>query len=136
MKVTDIPFVSHTGIKPKDAKTLMLPKEPHVENHLRTIHAAAQFTLAETHSGYYLQNLFPEFKEEVIPLLRSSEVKYRQPATTQIYARAFVEEKTLAKFHEQFLKKGRATIKVRVEVLDVEDVVTMEGVFGWFVQRQ
>jgi len=136
MKVTDIPFVSHVGIKVDAEQTLTLTNIPPVQNHLQTIHAAAQFALAETQSGYYLQSLFPDLQDEVIPLLRSSEVKYKQPATTQIYTRAFAEETALTKFHEQFSKKGRATIKVYVEVVDIHETVTMEGVFGWFVQRR
>ena len=135
MKVTGIPFVSHIGIVPKDADVLMLPNYAYTQNHLQTIHAGAQYTLAETQSGYFLQNLFPKYRDKVIPLLRSCEIKYKQPATTEIYARAFVEEEAAAKFLDKFEKKGRALINVTVEVYDVDDVVTMRGVFSWFVQR-
>jgi hypothetical protein len=78
MKITEIPFVSHIGIVPKDADVLMLPNYAYTQNHLQTIHAGAQYTLAETQSGYFLQNLFPKYRDKVIPLLRSCEIKYNR----------------------------------------------------------
>lgn len=73
--------------------------------------------------------------KEVVPLLRSSTVKYKNPATKKLHAVASVKEESLKKFKEQFEKRGRASIIVRVEVKDSDEVVTMVGEFGWFVQR-
>ena len=49
IKATDIPFVSHIGIKDKNNEFLLDFKED-VLNHIKIIHASAQFTLAETQS--------------------------------------------------------------------------------------
>ena len=131
----NIPLVSHLGIEEKDENTLKLACHQNVINHIGTIHAAAQFALAETQSGHYLAALFPQYKGKFLPLLRSSTVKYKNPASSEIYAEAIAKEADLKKFEAQFLKKGRATISVEVKVRDKEEVVTMQGEFNWFVQR-
>ena len=131
----NVPLVTHLGIEEKDETSLKLEAHKHVQNHIGTIHAAAQFALAETQSGYYLESLFPQYKGKILPLLRSSSVKYKNPATKEIYAVATVTTEALEKFEAQFLKKGRATITVEVKVMDADEVVTMQGEFGWFIQK-
>jgi len=131
----NIPFVNYVGIKEKDEKTLKLAFNENVQNHIQTMHGAAQFALAETQSGFYLESIFPEYKGKFVPLLRSSSVKYKNPATTELYAIATASEESLKKFEAQFLKKGRASITVFVELRDSNDVVTMVGEFGWFIQK-
>ena len=49
MRATDIAFVKHVGIEEDNAE-VSLECRDEVLNHLGTIHASAQFTLAETHS--------------------------------------------------------------------------------------
>jgi len=131
----NIPLVSHLGIENKDEQTLKLECHSNIQNHIGTIHASAQFALAETQSGYYLSSIFPQYKGKFIPLLRSSSVKYKSPASSEIYAVATAKAEDLEKFEAQFLKKGRATISVEVKVIDINDIVTMQGEFGWFIQK-
>lgn len=135
MQVTNIPFAKHIGIERKEEGTLKLEATDVVQNHIQTIHASAQFALAETQSGLYLQILFPEYKDQVIPLLRGSTVKYKQPATKEIYAVASVDDESREKFLALFEKKGRASITVMVELRDVDDLITMQGEFTWFMQK-
>lgn len=130
-----IPFVTHIGIKEKDEKTLKLSFNESVKNHVGTMHGAAQFALAETQSGFYLESIFPQYKGKFIPLLRSSSVKYKNPATTELYGTATASKESLEKFEAQFLKKGRASISVSVELRDSNDVLTMTGEFAWFIQK-
>ena len=135
MQVTQIPFIQHIGINKSTEYNVELENKEIVQNHIGSIHASAQFTLAETQSGLFLQNLFPELVGKVVPLLRASSVKYKHPATTMIMANASIEESVKEKFLVQFSRKGRATIIVSVEVRDVDDTLTMEGEFTWFVQK-
>jgi len=135
MDVTQIPFVKHIGIEKKEEGILKLKPTVRVENHIQTIHAAAQFALAETQSGLYLQTLFPEYRGKVIPLLRESSVKYKKPATSTLTASAYVEEGVKEKFLIAFEAKGRAIISVYVELRDENQVVTMRGEFTWFVSN-
>jgi len=130
-----IPFAQYLGIKPKDKRSLTLELKPDVHNHIGTLHAAAQFTLAETQSGLFLLSLFPEHAEEMMPLLRSSNLKYKHPAETELTAIATVDEASKEKFEAQYLKKGRAVLTIQVELKDSAGITTMVSEFGWYVQK-
>lgn len=131
-----LPFANYIGVKARNQKELQLAPHKDVENHIGTVHAAAQFTLAETQSGLYLLSLFPEYSDDVVPLLRSSNIKYKFPATTELVALASVTKEDKNKFERQFLKRGRAMLMVHVEVKDIDGIVTMLGDFRWFIQRK
>jgi uncharacterized protein (TIGR00369 family) len=109
VKATDIPFVRHIGIAEEQTEA-SLEYDDHVMNHIGTIHAGAQFALAETRSGICLQVLFPELEGKVVPVLRDAKIKYRKPAAEKIVAYASVEKEALETFREQFAKKGRSLL--------------------------
>ena len=77
MNVIEIPFVKKVGITQSANGELELPFSDETHNHLATMHASAQFTLAETASGEYLQTVFPDLVGKVIPVLRDASVKLR-----------------------------------------------------------
>jgi len=131
----NIPFIENMGIEAQENGSLYLPFHETLLNHLGTIHASAQFTLAETQSGFYLEIMFPEYGDKVVPLLRSSSVKYKYPASKDIYSVASASKEALEKFESQFLKKGRAVIVINVTVYDSDDIITMEGEFSWFISK-
>jgi len=135
MDVTQIPFAKHIGIEQKSEGTLKLDMTDVIQNHMQDIHASAQFALAETQSGLYLQETFPELEGKLVGMLRTSTVKYKKPATSSIYAVATLADAEKEKFLLQLEKKGRAGITVQVEVKDAEDVVTMQGDFQWYIQK-
>ena len=134
MEVTQIPFVKLLEIK-DEKEHLSLAYKPEVLNHIQTIHASAQFTLAETQSGVFLQELFPHLEGKVIPLLRDATIKYKKPAQKKIYAFASVSDANLQKFQELFEKKGRGSIEVDVIVKDIDNVVTAVASFVWFITK-
>jgi len=135
MDVTQIPFAKHIGIERKEEGILKLDATNVVQNHIKGIHASAQFALAETQSGLYLQETFPELEGKVVGMLRASTVKYKNPATSSIYAVANLAEAEKEKFLTQLERKGRAAMTVHVEVKDAEAVVTMQGDFQWYIQK-
>ena len=133
MKATDIPFVKHIGIAEQNNE-VTLDFNENILNHIKTIHASAQFTLAETQSGLHLQKLFPKLEGKVIPVLRDAQIKYKKPAQEKILAIASSDEEAVEKFKSQFDKKGRGSLQVNVEVKDINDVLTCQATFTWFVQ--
>ena len=135
MDVTQIPFAKYIGIEKKEEGILKLEPTDIVQNHIQTIHASAQFALAETQSGLYLQDLFPTYVGKVLPLLRSASVKFKHPAQCSITAEANVPDIEKEKFLALFEKKGRASILVTVELIDEKGVVTMTGEYHWFIQK-
>ena len=135
MDVIQIPFAKHIGIERKDEGTLKLEPLQRVQNHIQSIHASAQFALAETQSGLFLQEVFPEYVGKVVGVLRSSTVKYKASAMTTIVAKATLDDEAKKKFSVQLERKGRATIAIDVSILDEEGIVTMQGAFTWFIQK-
>jgi len=136
MDVTQIPFAKHIGIERKEEGTLKLEATEVVQNHIQTIHASAQFALAETQSGLFLQEAFPELVGKVMGLLRSSTVKYKKPASTSIYATASMKEEVKEKCLKQLAQKGRATIDIDTLLRDKNDVIVMCGTFKWFIYKK
>ena len=134
MNVIEIPFVDKVGIQRNTDGVLELPFYKGVQNHLETIHASAQFALAETASGDILRKSFPELVGKVVPVLRGSEIKFKKPATKTISAHPTVSDEAISKFREQFKKKRRSSISVDVKIKDSENVVTCVSTFKWFVQ--
>jgi acyl-coenzyme A thioesterase PaaI-like protein len=134
MDVTVIPFVEKVGVRRSVEGVLELPFNETIQNHLQTIHASAQFTLAETASGEVLQTIFPELVGKVVPVLRDSQIKFKKHAIKTISAHPTVPDEAISKFREQFEKKGRSSISVNVKIKDSENVVTSVSTFNWFVQ--
>jgi len=135
MDVTQIPFAKHIGIEKKEEGTLKLELIPTVQNHIQTIHASAQYALAETQTGLFLQLEFPELEGKVVGLLRGSSVKYKNPASSTLTAHALLEDESREKFLVGIHKKSRASITVMVELRDENGTITMIGEFNWLVQR-
>lgn len=104
------------------------------KNHVDSVHAAAQFALAETSSGYFLTQKFPHLVNKVIPLLRESKVKFKSLATSKLTPYPECDNKTLEKFEEQFQKKQRATITIKVDLKDGNEKITCSGEFTWYIQ--
>jgi len=135
MNVLEIPFVQKVGLTRSPEGHLSLPMDKSNENHIQTVHASAQFTLAETLSGEALQKMFPYLVGHVVPILRESEIRFKKPAIGEIYGLAYIDDALREKFEEQLAKKGRASISVEVEIKDTNALTTCLGRFEWFVQK-
>ena len=137
MNITEIPFNKFIEILSDDRDNLYLYLEfkDHTKNHLGTMHASAQFSLAEACSGLCLQRTFPQFENSVVPILRKCEVKFKRPATSNIRAQAEIMEENIVRFEQQLERKGRASIEVAVDVLDQDGTITMSGSYEWFAQK-
>lgn len=135
IRICDIPFVKKIGILLSRDGTLQLPFDHSVYNHIQTVHAGAQFVLAETASGAHLLSLFPELEAEVLPVLKDSRIRYRNTTSLNITAYPRVTDAAVEKFLKYFNRKGRALIQIEVVVRDDAGVLVCEGVFNWFVQK-
>ena len=134
MNVADIPFNRFLGLQ-SDGSVLTLPEDPKYQNHLGTVHAGAQFSLAEAASGQWLLAKFGDRAAEYLAVVRHVEVDYRRPAAGQLTARAEVPPEEETRFRETLERRGRAAIEVRVQVLGSGGVTTLEATFQWFAQR-
>ena len=138
MDITQVPFNRFLKISSSadnDDQYLELAFSDDTKNHLGTFHAGAQFCLAEAASGLALQTHFPGLEGSVVPVLRRSDVKFRKPARSDVRARTTLNTQDKQHFVEQLETRGRATITLKVEVTDGNGVVTMSGLYEWFVQK-
>ena len=135
MTIADIPYAHHTQITQHN-RTPSLTLHPNLTNHIGTFHAGALFTLAETASGLYLESLSENNSDTLLPLLRTSSIKYKHPAQGTVYAEASVDPGDFSLFKQQLHKRGRASIIVDVTIRDEAEKICMIGTFGWYVQRQ
>jgi len=134
MNILEIPFVKKVGIEKQASNMLSLKFSEGIKNHLETIHASAQFTLAETASGEKLLESFPSLVGKVVPILRESKVKFKKPATKSISAKSIISSESIEKFNSQFTTKGRSTVPVEVEISDSDGKITCIGTFIWYIQ--
>lgn len=134
MNILAIPFVETLGLSRASDNNLQLAMEQRLENHLGTLHASAQFALAETASGDYLLKSFPELEGKAIPVLRDSEIKFKRPADSTVRANVTLEEGAKKTLIEQLEKRGRGTIELSVTLLDSADKITSTSRFNWFVK--
>jgi acyl-coenzyme A thioesterase PaaI-like protein len=137
MDVTKLPFNEFIGLRFSDDidYLLMLDDKSEYRNHLDTIHASAQFALAEATSGHFLLNEFSELTN-VIPVVRKVEVKYKKPITGKIFSKAKFQNIEKSEAIETLNQKGRILLNVEVSLFDIERNLVMQSVFEWFIMVQ
>jgi len=74
-------------------------------------------------------------ENSVIPVLRKADIKFINPAESDIQAKANITTETKTKAEEQLKKIERTVITVPVEVMDQNGTITMNGTYEWFVQK-
>src|SRR4030095_3031592 len=139
MHVTDLAINKTLGMQlapSGNAHILEMPESPLLLNHVGTIHASAQFALAEASSGEFLLRHLGEAQDQVFAVLRTSDVKFRKPAHCALRASARFAAGFADSLSAELASRGRALASVLVEVADPHGVVTMSGHYDWFLQRQ
>ena len=136
MRPTDLAFNQSLGIidAPPDAEHVMeLPLSPGVQNHLGSMHAAAQFALAEAASAERLRRDYGTQAKDGLVVVRGVTVKYRRPALGTLLAFAHLEETAARHLHEDLATRSRTVATVRVELKDLAGNLTFAGSFDWFI---
>jgi acyl-coenzyme A thioesterase PaaI-like protein len=138
VKPTDLAFNQAIGMRaapPGSLHLLELPFGEIVRNHVGTMHAAAQFTLAEAASAACLQRDFPALAGQVFAVVRGVQLKYRKAATGTLFAFARPDEFTLTNLANDLSTRSRTTATVLVELKDEAGNVSFAGSFEWFIAR-
>ncbi len=135
MNLKEIPFAKLLAISESNSEFLFeLSDDEKYTNHLGTVAAAAQFSLAEFASGQWMINSFPDIATQVIPVLRKSEVKFKKPAIGRVRARAIVNEETRYQFITELMQRKRALVTILIELVNDDLEVVMSGTYEWFIQ--
>lgn len=136
MKTIDVPFNRHLDIKTAEESSDFLlyldAKAKHL-NHLGTIHASALFALAEASSGEFLLNNFNYISNDVIPVVRKAEARFRKTVKGKISSRAVLAGTTKEEVLDELKIKKRALVKVNVDIYDIECSKVFSSVFEWFI---
>lgn len=100
ISATLVPFGNHagieiTGIGPECAVT-EIPDEPHLTNHLGTVHAGALFLAADiAGAAAFVGAVAPKLSRVELLVLRTATSSFRKPATGRIRATATVDEREM-----------------------------------------
>jgi acyl-coenzyme A thioesterase PaaI-like protein len=138
IKSTDLAFNRLLGIRPAPggaAHVLEMPFGANVKNHLGSMHAAAQFALAEAASAECLQRHCGAEAGEVFAVVRSVEVKYRKPAAADLLAYAEPDDATRHTVLTELATRGRVSAVILIDLKDREGTLTFHGKFEWFISR-
>ncbi|MDB6115314.1 MAG: hypothetical protein JWQ83_2267 [Lacunisphaera sp.] len=137
MKATDLALNQWLGMReaPAGAAHLLeLPFTPALHNHLGTMHAAAQFALAEAASAACLQRHFGA-AGDVFAVVRGAEIKYRKPAISDLLAFGAPDEATRTGWLAELAARGRAPAVILIDLRDRAGTLTFHGKFDWFISR-
>lgn len=138
LKATDLAYSRALGLRdaPPEADHLLeLPFTPLVHNHLGTMHAAAQFALAEAASAECLQRRYGAAVGQVFAVVRGVEVNYRRPATGDLLAYGRPDDATAANLLPEFFARGRTNAVILIDLKDRSGTLTFHGKFEWFISR-
>jgi len=134
MQLTTIPFAQLIRLQEGEGDyTFCLPDHTDYTNHLGTVAAAAQFSLAEFATGQWLLDTFPDLAEHVIPMLRTSQVKFKQPATGRVRAQVRMSGDVVTQVRTELTARKRALCSIAVNVVNDANEVVMTGTYDWFL---
>jgi acyl-coenzyme A thioesterase PaaI-like protein len=138
LKATDLAYNRALGLRdaPAGAEHLLeLPFAPPLHNHIGTMHAAAQFSLAEAASAECLQRHFGAAVGEVFAVVRGVEVKYRKPASGDLLAYGRPDDATRDHLVADLAGRGRTNAVILIDLKDRSGTLTFHGKFEWFISR-
>jgi len=138
MNVLNLPFNKVMMLQKPEAadKVLMLEDHAKYQNHLETVHASAQYALAEASSGEIIERNFGDWNGAYFPVVRRVEVKYRNPAKGRLFSIGSIDPDRAGKAGQELLERGRTLVDVSIKVVDEQNNITLEAVFTWFLQKQ
>jgi len=114
---------------------LMLENCVKYQNHLGTIHASAQYALAEASSGEIIERHFGDWQGAYFPVVRRAEVKYKNIAKGKLFSTGFIDADRAIKAQKELSEKGRTLVNVMVKIVDEGKNITLESTFTWFITK-
>ena len=124
--VHTVPFAKHVGIELTElgegTATATLAQRPETTNHMRSLHAGALFTLAETAAGGAVAGAFAPFMMGMKAFPKGLSIDLARPARGKCSATARIvgDVATLA---ETLRSERRVAFKTEVEVVGDQDTV-------------
>ena len=135
LDITTLPFNRLLGIRrdPDEPRVMVLEENDACENHIGTVHAGAIYALAESCSGNRIIEVFGPRFDEVLTVLRRSDVKYRAAATGTLKAEPQVADEDVHVFLDQVNSRGRGLLTIDATVRMTDDTPVLQAAFQWYV---
>jgi acyl-CoA thioesterase FadM len=125
-----------TDAPPGAPHLLVMPWSTDRCNHVGTVHAAAQFALAEAASAECLRREFPDLAgSQVLAVVRSTETRFRRAARGDLHACARLEPDAADGLRAELGRRGQAFITVNVELRDLAGAATLVGRITWYMRQ-
>lgn len=112
------------------------PDTPAYHNHLGTVHAGAQFLLAEATSGAAFAGAFAAHIAGSVPLIERLDTHYVSRARGSLRARAEARADELSAALDAFAAEDKARLVIDVSVHDGEDKEVMRAVAHWYLRSR
>jgi thioesterase domain-containing protein len=141
LMVQHVPFNQLLGIRVEavrsDGVEVALPERPNLLNHVGTLHATAQFGLAEAASGSMIVSAFADLLQaDFVPLAVEATVKYRRPAQGPLQATVSLTQEQQSAIRTRLAQSGRVRIPLTVRVSTSQNITVMELEITWMVLKQ
>ncbi len=135
MTPLDLKLNQYLNILPskKPGFIFTIPFKDNLHNHFNSVHAAVIFSLAEATSAQFLLQNFEAFQNEFIPLLRSTQTKFKKPAFSSIHAKAEFKNATSELIINDLQTKNRALVTICVNIEDEDGRIVFTSELEWFL---
>ncbi|MCR1786347.1 DUF4442 domain-containing protein [Nocardioides carbamazepini] len=119
-----IPVLDAMGVEVVEAGrntvAARLPAGPNV-NHFGTAYAGSLFTVAEVLGGLYASTSL--VLEGAVPLVKSLTIDFLRPATTDVVARATLDDDVINRVLAETTEHGKSDFELVAEVTDADGTV-------------
>lgn len=119
-----IPILAAMGVDiieaGRNSVAARLPAAPNV-NHFGTTYAGSLFTVAEVLGGVYASTSLAA--ERGVPLVKRVEIDFLRPATTDVVARATLEDAEITRVLAEYAERGKSDFELVAEVTDTSGTV-------------
>lgn len=130
----DIKFARLLGISRQDNGHLMqISMNDQVQNHIGSMHASAQFALAEIGSGDFLRTQFPDLSGMAYAVVRRAEIKYSKQVNADLFAHPSINKEDRQNLEEKLTTKGRVILPVHVKLKTQEGEIATHAVYYWCI---
>jgi len=137
MGIKDIRFHQWLGIEDAEAPFIFgMQENPDMLNHVGSIHACIQLTLAEASAGEFLRRQFINHAAQLIPVVRKNEGKFSKPANGKLMAMVDFYNCNKDDILKEIESKSRFSIQTKVVLTDESGAKTLTAVFDWFVVKK
>lgn len=133
-----VPFVPYVGIVLTHANSYgaagYLNRKKEIENHIKSIHAGAIYTLGETVAGAAVIALFFNQIASVKIVVSGAQVSYLKIAKGKINAKSKITSSG-TKILENLSSKGKITFSTKVNLFNIDNEIVSSITFDFHVSK-